>query len=260
MSALRTSLGICVAFALFSASCKPDKQPIPTDLGMKTEIPEPELPIVDGVYGAMYSLKIYETENGKEVKSESANAEFYDQPSNTATATQATFVGTIMVNNYNLNASENNQYVRVNTQGNIFEDMNYEDSVVWEVEGDDGILAFGFSWSSKFPEYTGNFPMTIERNKDLIFTFDNNSVSEFTDSVFVVIAAGDKKLVKRYGAHEGTVTIPSAELTPLQACTLGNPGYLQISTSVVDIFDLINETYPVLLVKQVSNTRPIIIQ
>src|SRR6476660_8503262 len=87
MSTFRTSLGICVAFALFSASCKPDKEPTP-DMGLKTDIPAPELPIVDGVYGALYSLKIYETQNGDKVKSESATAAFYDVPSNTANATQ----------------------------------------------------------------------------------------------------------------------------------------------------------------------------
>jgi hypothetical protein len=220
--------------------------------------PEPQLPIVDGVYGAMYSIKIYENIGGKETKSESASAVFYEEPSNTATATQTTNAGNVVVNNINLNSGENNEYIRTATEGEIIETLNFNDGVTWVIEGEDGIPPTTFSWSANFPQYTGYFPAYINRKQDLTFTFDNNSVSAFADSVFVTISAGDKMIVKRYGAHQGKVSIPSSELAGLQECLLDNPAYLQVSTCVVDIFYLLGGN-PTVLVKQEADTRTVVI-
>lgn len=259
MSVLRTSLSICIAFSLGFASCKPDDDgPKPKALGLKSVKPEPVLPIVDDVFGAMYSIKIYENISGKEVKSESASAKFYDEPSNTATGTQTTDAGMVVVNNINLNSSENNEYVRTATEGAIIETLNYNDGVTWVIQGEDGIPPTTFSWSANFPEYKGYFPPHINRKQDLTFTFDNNSVSLYADSIFVTISAGDKILTKRYGAHQGKVTIPSSELSELQQCLAENPAYLQISTCVVDIFYLLGGN-PTVLVKQQADTRTVVL-
>jgi hypothetical protein len=259
MSGSRISLSICVALALLSASCKQGDDPKPVaPQGLKSVKPEVQLPIVDDVYGAMYSIKISETINGQETKSESASAVFYEVPSNTATATQLTNAGFVAINQYNLNQGDDNEYVRTAVQGGIIPDLNYDNGITWYIEGEDGIPPVTFSWSSKFPEYAGTFPAAFSRNADLIFTFDNSTLSSFTDSVFVTISAGDKMIIKRYGAEQGKVTIPSSELIQLQACPADNPGYLQISAGVVDIFNLLAGN-PTLLVKQQCDTRTVVI-
>lgn len=249
-----------IAAMVFSvASCRPKEPVQPVEVIPETEMAPVILPMIDAVYGAMYSIKIHKVVNGVESRAEMASAVFYNEPSNTATATEGTPAGQVTINNFNLNQNtENGGYIRTAIEGQIFSNLNFEDGVTWEVGGEDGIPPMTFTWSQFFPAYNGYIPASIERSQSLKFTFDESTLV-YTDSVFVAISAGTKTIVKRYSANAGQVTIPSEELRQLQRCTADRPGYLQISATMVDIFNIINGN-PAALVKQQTEIRSIVIQ
>lgn len=245
------------AILLAFAACKPEHEVQPAEYIVPTAEPPLQLPAVDNVYGAMYSLKLVKVENGVVTKSEIASAEFYDSPSNTATAGEKAYAGYVAVNNFILNQEENNGYEREATEGHIFEHLNFDQGVTWYVQGDDGIPSVTFSWSSTFPEYVGGFPAEIVRSNGFVLTLGNNNV-QFADSVFVALAAGDKLIVKRCAGDANEVRITAQELSSLQVCPAASPAYLQISASVDDIFELAGR--PTALVKQTTEVHTVVIR
>jgi hypothetical protein len=250
-----------IAFATFLlslASCKPDKEaPLPVDNTLQSQVTPIQLPRVDDVLGAMYSIRVKHVFNGMTTRSEIASAVFYDNPSNTATATNYADAGTVWVNSFSLIKNDDMGYDRSAVEGQIFDDLHFQDSVHWVVLGDETVPPHSFAWSGIFPVYIGNFPSVVTRSEGLSFTFDQHTLKD-ADSVFVAISAGDKLMVWRYPFNIGSVHISSEELNALQACPGAKPGYLQISASVDDIF------YPVdrrtVLVKQTTEIRTVIIK
>jgi hypothetical protein len=246
------------AIFLTLASCGRDETPIPVDNTPESIVTPMQLPMVDGVYGALYAIKVTHIFNGVEKRSELASAEFYDIPSNTATATEFVSAGHVTINNIGIYPNEQtNGYDRLATEGHPINDLDFENGVAWTIEGDDGIPAGNFEWSPKFGRYFGAFPAVINRNEGLTLTFDENSI-EWADSVFVAISAGDKLIVKRFAGFAGTVSIPAEELQQLQACTDKKPGYLQISPAVVGVFPVAGR--PTAIVKQSTEIRTVIIK
>jgi len=158
----------------------------------------------------------------------------------------------------NLNQGVNNEYDRLAVEGQIFQDLNFDAGVRWYVQGDDGIPSVLYEWSPVFPEYSGDFPATINRKDGLILTFNESTLIN-ADSVFVAIAAGNKLIVKRYSAHAGVVSISRDELAYIQACSLQNPGYLQISASVINLF-WISSGKAGVGVKQTTDIRTVVIK
>lgn len=239
------------------AGCKPGDPVQPVDSTLETAVPPILLPARDSVYGAMYSIKVVHVFNGHVTKSEHASAVFYDNPSNTTTATEHANAGFVAVNAFTLNQGHDNEYDRTAIEGHIFEDLDFADSVYWVVQGDETVEPFTFAWSNRFPAFKGEFPAVITRKDGLSFTFDEAS-TPLADSVFVAIAAGDKLLVKRYPGDIGKVFIGADELGKLQTCSFSQPGYLQISACVDDIFT--PDGKPRLMVKQTTEIRTVIIR
>lgn len=250
---------VAMLLGLLLAGCKTEPAPKPI---VPEEIPEEsietpvQLPIVSDIYGALYSVKIRRIFNGTETRSELASAVFYETPSITTDVQNATSAGYVAVNNINLNQSSDG-YGRVATEGQIIENLNYDQGVTWYVQGDDGIPPQTFSWTSKFPVYTGEFPAIIERSKGLKLTFDNTTLRD-ADSVYVAISAGKDLIVKRYSCDAGEIIIPAGELIYLQKCPADKPGYFQISPSIVDIFYLAGRA--TVLVKQYTEIRTVILK
>ncbi len=259
MKLFDTRLTAFAAFVLSLASCRQDNMLVPdTSMILVTEKPAVELPVVNGVYGAMYSIKVNELENGVTTKSEIASAYFYDSPSNTAFASSNTSAGQVFVNNIDLNQGSNNGYDRQTSTGRPIENLNYDEGVKWVIMGDDGIPPYTFAWSKIFPVYKGDFPSLIKRNKG--FCIDINSVTaDHADSVFITLSAGKKIIVRHYPANAGKVYFMPEELEDMQVCPIGRPGYLQITASVDDIFDIVTGR-PTLAVKQTADIRTVVIQ
>lgn len=258
MADFRTRIFTCAALMLSLGACRPDDKEVqPIDVTVPTSMMPIQLPIIDNVYGAMYSIKLYHNIRGVETRSEQASAVFYEEASNTATATQLASAGYVAVNQFNLNQGANNEYDRLAVEGQIFQDLNFDAGVTWYVQGDDGVPPVLYEWSPVFPEYSGNFPATINRNEGLSLTFDESTLKN-ADSVYVAIAAGNKLIVKRYSAHAGVVMIPPADLMPMQACSAKSPGYLQISASVINYFWLSTGKQAV-GVKQHTDIRSVVI-
>jgi hypothetical protein len=207
----------------------------------------------------MYSIRVKNLFNGMSTRSEIASAVFFDNPSNTATATATDHAdaGLVAVNNFSLNQGNDKGYDRTATEGHIFENMSFGDSVRWVVQGDETVPAYTFAWSGIFPVYVGDFPSVVTRSEGLSFNFDGNTLKD-ADSVFVAISAGDKLLVWRYPHNAGSVHISAEELAPLQACPGAKPGYLQVSASVDDIFYPVDR--PTVMVKQTTEIRTVIIR
>lgn len=257
---MRIRFSLSAASLLLLASCKPEPTPIPVDTTMESQITPIILPIVDNVNGVLYSIKVDENDKGKVTISEVASAEFYDEPSNTALPPSKTYAGQVIINEIPLNHSEDNEYSREGVDGRIITNLKFNEGVLWTIQGDDGIPSMTLGLSNRFSQYSGSFPTVITRSKGLSFTFDENTV-KYSDSVYVAISAGDKLIVKRYSAKAGTVTIPSEELSALQACTVGKPGYLQISPSSIDKFESSQGSgYFVVMIKQQVVIRSIVIQ
>jgi hypothetical protein len=250
---------VLAAIVISLASCRPDDTVMPEiDNTPESKVTPMQLPMVDNVYGALYAIKVKHIFNGVEKNSELASAEFYDIPSNTATATAFVSAGHVTINSIGIYLNEQtNGYDRLATQGEIIQDLNFDEGVAWTMTGDDGIPPGNFAWSPKFGRYFGEFPAEISRGEGLTLTFDESSI-EWADSVFVAISAGDKLIVKRYAGFAGTVTIPAEELLQLQACTAKRPGYLQISPAVVGVFPVGGR--PTAIVKQTTEIRTVIIK
>lgn len=253
-------LSVSAAFLLLLAACTPEpSEPPYVDKTKESKVTPIILPIIDNIHGVLYSIKVNETVKGEVKISEVATAEFYDEPSNTAFPPSKTYAGTVVVNDFPLVLYEDNKYNREGVNGRIFPNLNFDQGVMWSVTGDDGIPPMELGLSNNFSEYNGEFPSIIDRSKDLIFTFDANTV-KYSDSVFVAISAGDELIVKRYSAKAGTVSIPSAELSALQNCTIGKPGYLQISPSSIDRFESSEGSeYFVVMIKQRVVIKSVII-
>jgi hypothetical protein len=249
---------IATVFTLLLGSCKPETAPAPQqEVNVEESLETPvQYPIVSDIYGAMYSIKLTRIYKGEEIKSEIASAVFYENPSITTNTQDAAPAGYVAVNNINLNQVAGG-YDRVATEGHIIEHLDYDNGVTWYVQGDDGIPPTTFSWTSKFPVYSGYFPAVIDRRQDLNFTFNLTTLTD-ADSVYVALSAGQKLIVRRYSYDAGKVKIPSSELMGLQSCPADKPGYLQISPSIVDIFNLSGR--PTVLVKQHTEIRTVIIR
>lgn len=251
---------VSAASLLLLASCKPEPNPVPIDTTMESEITPMILPIVDNVNGVLYSIKVSENIKGKITTSELATAEFYNEPSNIAFPPDKTYAGHVVINEIPLNHSEDNQYTREGVDGRIISNLNFDEGVLWTIQGDDGIPSMTLGLSNRFSQYLGPVPTIIDRSKGLSFTFDANTV-KYSDSVYVAISAGNKLIVKRYSAYAGTVTIPAEELSELQVCTIAKPGYLQISPSSIDKFESSQGSgYFVVMIKQQVDIRSIVIQ
>ena len=206
--------------------CNDDRDVIPDTTLVSTPTPV-QTPIYFNVYGALFAIRQV-TRTPDSISSEIAYAMLFDGPASTTDTPGLVDAGQVSVNNIPLNKADNNFYQRTAAEGYLFSNLNLNQNTSWHVQGNDGIPPSAYLMSGKFPRYSGEYPALIRRSEGLTLTFDASTLI-YTDSVFVAISAGDKLIIKRYGAKAGTVTIPPDELTPLQKCPSHKPGYLQIS-------------------------------
>lgn len=222
MKTVNLTIASAIALVISFSSCKKDEvkntptttTPTPTS----TTGPTPQTPMPSGgnISGALISLKMkYTTQpTGSpmpiDVNSEMGIAVFYTA----AGATTMADAGTVSVNKVDLEKQTNKSYLKTAFPGGTPADLDFDNTSKWVVGGSSDVSAFSYDHNRPFPEYTGELPSSITKADGLSLTLNSTTLS-VTDSVYVVVAAGNKSFVKSYGANAGIVKISAADLQSL---------------------------------------------
>jgi hypothetical protein len=148
------------------------------------------------------------------IEIESAVAAFFS-------GSTGTFVdaGAVSVNSNTLEKSSNNAYVKAGnfsatTTGQSGTSLGFESGSNWTVAGNGGITGFTYNDTSSMPSYSGTLPTSITKSAGLTVPLDVSGA----DSTYVLLAAGNKQLLKRAG-RASAVTFTAAELGALPTVT-----------------------------------------
>lgn len=191
----------------------------------------------DGIWGAMIALKMQFSYSNPQIpmpvttESQLGVASFYDSDNGKGTLVDA---GTVAVNGYDLEKQTNNSYMENATTGLTPSTLDLGSTVKWEVAGGNGIPVINYSHSGGFPEYSGTLPTTITKANGL--EIDLGSKVSGADSVYVVIVASSKQIIKAYGANPAPAkaTISSSDLSGLPNVD-DNTAYLEVVPFTYDI-------------------------
>lgn len=217
------TITLAIALIVGFSSCKKEeaKPTTPTTTTpTNTAGPNPQTPMPSGgnISGVLISLKMKYTTQPTgapmpvDVNSEMGVAVFYNSPGS-ATISDA---GIVSVNSVNLEKQTNKSYLKMAYIGGTPSDLDFDNTSKWNVAGSSDVPAFSHDHNTAFPEYSGDVPSTITKANGISLSFTSSTLSG-ADSVYVVIAAGDKSIVKSYGAKAGSVTIPASDLQSLPA-------------------------------------------
>jgi hypothetical protein len=189
--------------------------------------PTPYSPTVAGVDGALIAIRMmYKVEQmgvNLDVASDIATAIFYDN-----TGSNMVEGGTVSVNNVNLEKQQNNSYSKMATAGSTPSDLDLDGGASWNVTGNSSsnVPSFSYGFGSNFPSYTESLPSSITKSSGISFNFNSTTIKN-ADSVYVAIIAGNKQIIKSYGASAGSVTISASDLSSLPAVS-DKTAYLEI--------------------------------
>jgi hypothetical protein len=138
----------------------------------------------------------------------------------------ATFVdaGAVSVNTIALEKQSNNSYMKMATIGQTPSDLGLSGGVDWSVAGAGSIPAITYSHGGAFPSYTDSLPAVITKANGL--TLDISSASN-ADSIYVMIAAGNQSVFKRFAGNATTATITASELSALPNVS-DNTAFLEV--------------------------------
>lgn len=216
------ALFLAAGLALALSSCKKD-DPTGTPTSTTPTPPSPTITRVGSTVMAgtlasirmSYEYTVPQINMTVPIEIESAVAAFFN---NSTTA----FVdaGALSVNSNALDKSSNNAYVKAGnfsatTTGQSGTSLGFDTGSNWTVAGSGGITGFTYNHTSSMPDYNGTLPTSITKSTNL--TVALNSVSN-ADSIYVLIAAGNKQLLKRVG-RVAAVTFSAAELSTLPTIT-----------------------------------------
>lgn len=224
-----------VAFAalLFMASCEKDtKTPTTpaTNTPANTAGPQPVMPSPSGnnLSGALvslrmkYSMQPVGSPMPVDINSEMALAVFYTAAGGTTKAD----AGTVSVNAIDLEKQNDASYFKWANVGSTPSDLKFDDGSDWNISGGSDVQAFTYNHNIDFPDYKGTLPSSVTKSSGLELTF-NSSTLTGADSVYVLVAAGDKSVLKSYKATAGKVSISASDLQSLPTVT-DNTAFLEV--------------------------------
>lgn len=225
-------LAPAMAFMLFAASC--DKvetepsTPTPDPKPSGTVTPPSPIPTGSDLSGALISINmVYSSQPAGspfpvELNTEIGTAIFYNAPGGTSYVD----AGAVSVNSIALEKQSNNVYSKVASIGMTPSDLKFDGGSNWNVAGSGSVAAFTYNHSTSFPKFSGDVPTSVTKSSGVTLTLTSSTVKN-ADSVYVLIASGDKSFLKAYVATSGTVTISAADLSSLPAAT-NNTGIFEV--------------------------------
>jgi len=217
-----SALFLAAGLALTLGSCKKDDSPAtPTNT-----TPTPPSPTITRVGSTVmagtlasirmsYEYTVPQVNMTVPIEIESAVAAFVG-----SSAGALVDAGAVSVNTNALDKASNNAYVKAGnfsatTTGQSGTSLGFENGSSWNVAGSSSVPAFTYNHTSSMPDYSGTLPTSITKSAGL--TVALNSVSN-ADSIYVLIAAGNKQLLKRVG-RAASVSFTAAELGTLPTVT-----------------------------------------
>ncbi len=196
----------------------------PTDPGAG---PTPVSPTISGVSGTLVSIIMKYTINHPQMpmpmvtESDIAVAAF--PASNGSDLLPA---GNVSVNGHALEKADNNAYYVSATAGLTPATLEFSNgSSDWSIGGAGSIAAFTYSHNVNFPTFDGELPSSITKSNGLTISLGGNVYN--SDSVYLVIAAGNEYIQTAVGGNASSISFTAAELQNLPVVS-DNTAFLQV--------------------------------
>ena len=229
-----SNLLLAAALTLTLGACKKDTAPTPTPAPAAVPTPTPPSPSLRTINGTAmggvlvslqmdYSYVFPQLPVPFDLQIESAVALFFNSATNTYLD-----AGAVSVNTKALDKSADNGYVKAggfsaSATGQTTTDLGFDMGSNWSVAGGSGIPTFTYSHSTPMPGYTGTLPTTITKASGLTLSLNASNA----DSVYVLLASGDKSILRRVGGRASSVTFTAAQLSILPANS-NNTGLVEV--------------------------------
>lgn len=168
---------------------------------------------------------------------ETGVAAFYN-----TTPTSLLDAGSVSVNGNGLDKQSNNAYTKTATPGlSTPTDLGFGSGASWSVGGSSGVPAFTYAHTVSFPSYSGTLPTTVTKSSGLTVPLSGQLSN--ADSVYVVVAAGDKMVLKRARSNAASVSFSAAELSVLPNTSNSTMGFVEVIPFRYNLVTLTNRTY-----------------
>ena len=239
-----SALFVAAGLALSLGSCKKDE----SNATPANTTPTPPSPTITRVGSTVmagtlasirmsYEYTVPQVNMTVPIEIESAVAAFFGSSTNS-------FVdaGAVSVNTNALNKQSNNAYVKAGnfsatTTGQTGTSLDFDNGSSWTVAGSSSVPGFSYNHTANMPSYSGTLPTSITKSAGLTLPL----LITGSDSTYVLIAAGNKQLLKRVG-RASSVTFTAAELGTLPTVT-NNTALIEVVPFKYSVVTLANKPY-----------------
>jgi hypothetical protein len=124
--------------------------------------------------------------------------------------------GTVTLNSKTLTKSSNNAYV----YQNLTDPLSFS-TVTWNVTGSSNVPAISYTEDRNMPDYSGfnSLPSTITKANGLTVNLSGTITN--ADSVYVIVAGGDKYVLKRVAANASQTVFSASDLSVISNTAMG---------------------------------------
>lgn len=220
--------------------------------------PQAAMPTIRNTNGTLVALRTSFTYNMAQVpmpvtiQTETGFAAFYN-----TTPTSFLDAGAVSVNGNGLDRQSNNAYVKTATPGlSTPTDLGFGSGGSWSVGGSGSVPAMSYAHTVSFPSYSGTLPGSITKASGLTLALSGTLSS--ADSVYVVVAAGDKMVLKRARGSAASVSFTAAELAALPNTSASTLGFVEVVPFRYNLVALGGRTYA--FVKETAAISTVTIQ
>lgn len=205
--------------------------------------PQAATPTIRNTSGTLVALRTDFTYNMAQapvpvtLSIETGVAAFYN-----TTPTTLLDAGSVSVNGNGLDKQSNNAYTKTATPGlSTPTDLGFGSGASWNVGGSSSVPAFTYAHTVSFPTYSGTLPTTVTKASGLTVPLSGQLTG--ADSVYVVVAAGDKMVLKRARGNAASVSFSAAELGTLPSTNNATLGFVEVVPFRYTLVTLTNRTY-----------------
>jgi hypothetical protein len=220
--------------------------------------PQAATPTIRNTSGTLVALRTDFTYSMAQVpvpvtlSTETGLAAFYN-----TTPTTLLDAGPVSLNGNGLDRQGNNAYVKTATPGlTTPTDLGLSSGASWSVAGSGSVPALSYSHAVSFPSYAGTLPTSISKTSGLSIALSGQLSS--ADSVYVVVAAGDKMVLKRARGTAASVSFSAAELAVLPNTSASLLGFVEVIPFRYNLVTLSSRTYA--FVKETAAISTVTIQ
>lgn len=136
--------------------------------------------------------------------------------------------GAVSVNTNNLPKLSNNSYTKLAFDFvNSSFSLDFDGGSQWSVEGKGDVPAISYNHTQTFPNYTGRASMPETASTTSNLTVSLSGISN-ADSVYVLLVANNKEVLKRVGSSTSSVTFTAAEIQSVGTTGGNATAYLEV--------------------------------